>query len=255
MEQPILGIDVAKQKLDAALLLHQQTLIRQFDNSSSGFKLLQTWLESLQVTHVHACLEKIGSYGDAIAPFLHESAHLVSVVNPFRIKGYANSKLSRNKTDTADARLIADFCLPQKPGQWFPPTPEVAELQALKRRIEALEQMLQMEKNRLASSPDKIKPSLKRMMATLEKEIASLEKNIKHHFDQHPGLQEQTQLLQTIPEVGEKTTQLLLSEIEFSRYKSAREVAAFAGVTPNKENFRNQFESNPSVKNGQRQAS
>ena len=253
MEQPILGIDVAKQKLDAALLLHQQTLIRQFDNSSSGFKLLQTWLESLQVTHVHACLEAIGSYGDAIAPFLHESAHLVSVVNPFRLKGYANSKLSRNKTDTADARLIADFCLPQKPGQWFPPTPEVAELQALKRRIEALEQMLQMEKNRLASSPDKIKPSLSWQLS--KRRLPASKKNIKHHFDQHPGLQEQTQLLQTIPEVGEKTAQLLLSEIEFSRYKSAREVAAFAGVTPNKENFRNQFESNPSVKNGQRQAS
>ena len=234
MEQPILGIDVAKQKLDVALLLNQQTLTRQFDNSSSGFKLLQAWLESLHVTRVHACLEATGSDGDAVALFLHESAHLVSVVNPFRIKGDASSKLSRNKTDTADARLIADFCLTQKPEQWFPPAPEVAELQALTRRIEALEQMLQMEKNRFASSPPKIKPSIKRMMTTLEKEIASLEKNIKNHFDQNPDLQEQTKLLQTIPGVGEKTAQLLLSEIEFSRYHSAREVAAFAGVTPKK---------------------
>ena len=234
MEQPILGIDVAKQKLDVALLLNQQTLTRQFDNSSSGFKLLQAWLESLHVTRVHACLEATGSDGDAVALFLHESAHLVSVVNPFRIKGDASSKLSRNKTDTADARLIADFCLTQKPEQWFPPAPEVAELQALTRRIEALEQMLQMEKNRFGSSPPKIKPSIKRMMTTLEKEIASLEKNIKNHFDQNPDLQEQTKLLQTIPGVGEKTAQLLLSEIEFSRYHSAREVAAFAGVTPKK---------------------
>lgn len=234
MEQPILGIDVAKQKLDVALLLQNQTFTKQFDNSSSGFQSLQTWLASLQVTQVHACLEATGSYGDAVALFLHEAAHLVSVVNPFRIKGYAHSKLSRNKTDTADARLIADFCLTQKPEPWFPLAPAVAELQALTRRIEALEQMLQMEKNRWESAPAQIKPSIKRIMTTFEKEIASLEKSIKDHFDHHANLQEQNSLLQTIPGVGEKTAQLLLAEIEFSRYPSARAVAAFAGVTPKK---------------------
>ena len=234
MSKIILGIDVAKRKLDVALLGQGKTLTKQFDNSLAGLQFLQAWLNSLHVEQVHACLEATGSYGDAVALFLHQAGHQVSLVNPARIKGYAQSKLQRNKTDKADARLIADFCLTQKPPLWAPPTPAVAELQALTRRIEVLQEMLQAEKNRLEVSPAKTKPSIARMIHTLEQEIADLEASIDDHLDQNPDLKQQQELLQSIPGIGEKTAQLLLSEIDFSRYASAREVAAFAGVTPKK---------------------
>ncbi len=230
----ILGIDVAKLKLDVALIFNQRVISKQFDNSLTGFKLLISWLESLHITQIHACLEATGTYGDAIANFLHQAGHQVSVVNPFRIKGYAQSKLARTKTDTADARLIADFCLTQEPVQWFPLRAEVQHLQALVRRIEALQEMLLMEQNRLSVSPQPTQSSIKRMMTTFEKEIKQLEKQIKDHLDNYPDLKEQSELLQTIPGIGEKTANLLLSEVEFARYNSARQVAAQAGVTPKK---------------------
>lgn len=150
----ILGIDVAKRKLDVFLVFGNKSLAKQFDNSLKGFKLLSGWLKSLHLTEVHACLEATGTYGDGVANFLHHQGHLVSVVNPLSIKGYATSKMQRNKTDKADARVIADFCLTQK-AQWFPPKPAVVELQALVRRIESLQEMLQMEQNRLDVSPAK----------------------------------------------------------------------------------------------------
>lgn len=234
MSKNILGIDIAKLKIDVVLLFENKSLAKQFDNSPKGFKLLQAWLKSWQIIQVHACLEATGIYGDAVANFLHHQGHLVSVVNPLRIKGYAKSKLQRNKTDKADARLIADFCVTQNPRQWFPPPPETIELQALVRRIEALEEMLQMERNRLEVSPTKTKPSIKRMIKTFENEIKTLRKSIKEHIDHDPNLKEQDKLLQTIPGIGEKTAALLLGEIEFGRYDSARQVAAFAGVTPKK---------------------
>ncbi len=142
--------------------------------------------------------------------------------------------MQRNKTDTADARLIADFCLTQEPAQWFPPTPSVAQLQALTRRIETLAEMLQMEKNRLAAASAQTQASVKRIIKTFETEIENLQQSISEHLDHHPDLKEQSRLLQTIPGVGEKTANLLLAEIEFERYESAREVAAYAGVTPRK---------------------
>jgi transposase len=95
--------------------------------------------------------------------------------------------------------------------------------------------MLQMEKNRLEVTPPKTKSSVQRIIETLENEIESLQKNIKVHLDQNPDLKEQSQLLQTIPGIAEKTSCLLLGEIEFFRYQSAREVAATAGVTPKQE--------------------
>ncbi|MBA3785971.1 MAG: transposase, partial [Acidobacteria bacterium] len=76
----------------------------------------------------------------------------VSVVNPLRIKGYANANMQRNKTDRLDARLIASFCQTQKPDAWQPPSEEVKQLQSLVRRVEVLAEMLQAEENRLVLS-------------------------------------------------------------------------------------------------------
>ena len=143
--------------------------------------------------------------------------------------------MQRNKTDKADARLIADFCLTQNPPSWFPPPPQVAELQAFTRRIEALEEMLAMERNRFEVAPATTQASITRIITTFEQEIASLQKSIKEHYEQNPALKGQRQLLETIPGIGEKTANLLLAEIDFARYTSAREVAAFAGVTPQKQ--------------------
>jgi len=231
---PVLGIDVSKSTLDVALIFDGKTLTRRFANTGPGFRTLQAWLGSLRLGQVHACLEATGHYGEAVAEFLFLQGHVVSVVNPARIKGYGQARLTRQKTDRADARLIADFCRTQQPAPWLPPSPEVKHLQALVRRLDALEELLLMERNRLESALPKVRESLQRMIAALEQEMAEVEKLIKEHFNDHPGLKEQSGLLQTIPGIGEKTARRLLSEIEFHRFDSARQVAALAGLVPQK---------------------
>ncbi len=44
MSKNILGIDVAKLKLDVVLLSENKSLSKEFDNLPKGFKLLQRWL-------------------------------------------------------------------------------------------------------------------------------------------------------------------------------------------------------------------
>jgi transposase len=227
-----LGIDVSKKTLDVALIFNNQTLSKQFKNSAEGFKLLAAWFKSLRIEQVHACLEATGSYSEQVALFLHQQGHRVSIVNPLRIKGYAQSNLQRNKTDRLDARLIASFCQTQSPDQWIPPSAEIRHLQAFIRRIEVLEEMLQAEENRLANAAKEVRPSIERIINLLKEEIRELEQQIKQHIDNHPHLKEQSELLQTIPGIGQRTANLLLSEIEFERYNSARQIAAQAGVTP-----------------------
>lgn len=234
MLKTILGIDVAKSKLDVALMIGDKTLVKRFDNNKKGFKLLRGWLASLHIEKVHACLEATGTYGEAIAEFLYEHGHRVSVVNPFQIKSHANSQLRRNKTDKADARIIADFCLKTETQDWQPLPPEVKQLQALTRRIEALAEMLQMEENRKEVAPDAARPSIDRMIETLKNEIDSITRLIKDHINNNPNLKRQSDLLQTIPGIGEKSVRLLLGELQFGQFKSARDLAAHAGVTPRK---------------------
>lgn len=232
MSKVVLGIDVAKKKLDVALMFDRRTLTRKFDNSAKGFGLLQGWLASLHIEQVHACLESTGTYGEAVAEFLHEKGHEVSVVNPLRIKSYANTDLQRNKTDHADARTIADFCLVKDPEQWHPLPAEIKHLQALTRRIEALEQMLGSENNRLEIASEKVRPSVTRMIETLEQEIETVKQLIKEHIDNHPGLKQQKDLLKSIPGIGDKTANTLLGEIQFDQFGSPRALAAYAGLTP-----------------------
>lgn len=232
MSETILGIDVAKKKLDACLMMNGKVLAKKFTNDIKGIKLLEGWLRSLKIEQTHVCLEATGTYSEMVAEFLYEHGHRVSVVNPSRIEAFARSDLKRNKTDTADARTIAKFCLEKDLDDWHPLPPEIKQLQALSRRVEVLEKMLLAEHNRLETAPRTVTSSVKRVITDLEKEIDNVQRLIKDHINNNPDLKQQSELLQTIPGIGEKTASLLLGEIEFRSFSSARAVAAYAGVTP-----------------------
>lgn len=100
----ILGIDVSKAKLDVCLLRENDTTVETcFENNVEGFAQLQHWLTKQVTAPIPACLEATGAYSEAIATYLYQQGHTVSVVNPARIKAYAASQLRRNKTDKLDA--------------------------------------------------------------------------------------------------------------------------------------------------------
>jgi transposase len=235
MSLPTLGLDIAKDKFDAALLHNDQLKQRAFANDLTGFRQLTSWLTKAQVTQVHACMEATGTYGEALAQFLYDAQQIVSVVNPVMVKGFARSELLRTKTDKTDAALLARFCLKQQPRSWTPPAPEIRELQALLRRLESLNQMHQMEANRVSSgitSPT-VRASVQATLEFFEQEIRKIKKQIHDHLECHPDLKRQRDLLRSIPGIGEQTAAMLLAEFrDILSFESAREMAAFAGLTP-----------------------
>ena len=145
-----LGIDIAKAKFAVALLTADGTVRhKSCANTPAGFADLAAWLHRQHVKGVHACLEATGTYGEALATWLHDAGHTVSVVNPAIIHAYARTQLARSKTDRLDAELIARFIATQHPPAWAPPAPEIRQLQALVRRLDALQGMRTQELNRL----------------------------------------------------------------------------------------------------------
>ena len=231
-----LGIDIAKLKFDVCLIKpNGKAKHKVFVNTRHGFEQLIRWLDSHQVTNLHACLEATGTYGEPLALFLFEAGRLVSLVNPAAVRAFANAGLSRTKTDKADAELIARFCLAQQPKAWQPPAPEVRQLQALVRRLESLVEMRVAEENRLSSgvSTAAVRQSLEEHIAYLIEQIKQTETLIRQHINNHPDLKEQSELLDSIPGIGETTAALLLAEIvNIKEYRSARQVAAYAGLVP-----------------------
>jgi transposase len=236
MSLPPLGLDLAELKFNACLARRDGKLRHKvFANTASGFAQLAGWLAEQGVERTHACMEATGAYGDALAAYLHEAGHTVSRVNPAAIKAYAQSHLSRTKNDRVDAALIAGFCAERRPPAWTPPAPELRELQALVRRLDSLVEMRTMEENRLSSgvTVEAVRESVEELIAHLSEQVKKAEARIRSHIDRHPGLKQQRELLDSIPGVGEATAAALLAEVpDIKQYRSARRVAAFAGLVP-----------------------
>jgi transposase len=107
VQQAVLGIHIAKADFHAALLVDDSLRSKSFPNNPKGFSRLDAWLANRGVGHVHACLEATSSYGEDLDTHLADAGHTVSLVNPSRIKGYAQSELTRTKTDAVGAAIIA----------------------------------------------------------------------------------------------------------------------------------------------------
>lgn len=235
MSQHYLGIDVSKAKLDVALWHEQRLTAGSFSNDEAGLTKLLKWLKKHQVKQLHACLEATGRYGEAVALCLHGQGYQVSVVNPRRIKAYADSKLARNKTDQLDAQLIADFCATQKPYLWTPPSAAHRELQALVRHVDALKADLVREQNRLSSgvTASAVCQAITSHIEFLQQQIAQLEQEILDHIDRHPDLKAQSDLLTSVKSIGKTTAAVFLAEVpDVTNFDQTSQIDAFAGLTP-----------------------
>lgn len=245
--QAFVGIDVSKDKLDVCLLMEgKKPRHKTFSNQPSGFQALLDWTERHAAgCDLHFCLEATGCYSTGVATFLAEAEETVSVVNPYRVKHAGISQGAGNKTDHADARLLADYCRKENPPAWRLCAPEARVLMALMRRLETMEVQKSREENRLEDKnlPKQVVASIKNSVRFYEREIKKLESQIEDHVNKNPGLKEDRDLLTTIPGIGEKLAQWILAEMPaMSGFDSAQQAAAFVGLAPR------EYQSGSSVK-------
>jgi transposase len=233
---PVLGNDVSKLTFDACLLQRDGSkATAQFSNNAEGYAKLDAWLQEHKAPKVLSGLEATGPYGVALLWHLHSRGHLTSQLNPRRIKDYGRSQGRRVKTDRTDAALIASYLKGSEVLQlWEPPAKALSELQALVRRRQDLMGALQAERNRLeVSSNAFIKASVKRQIKHLRTEVASMNRAIEDHLLAHGPLQKSVRLLRSIDGIGLMVAVTILAEVPaMSAFARARDVAAFAGLTP-----------------------
>lgn len=233
--QCYLGIDISKGHFDVVLLGGQQSYRGQFSNDQAGYQKLARWLKKREARPVHTCMEATGRYWEALALFLIEAGHRVSVVNPKLIKRHAEAIMQRNKTDAQDAYTLADYCRKHQPDLWEPPAPAYRQLKEMVRHVTALKADRQRERNRLQSglATTEVMGAIEDHITFLDEQIEELERRIGDHISQHPDLKQDKELLTSIPGIGDVCALAFMAEIpDVSRFDNANQVAAFTGLTP-----------------------
>lgn len=228
------GIDIAKRKFDLAWLSNGKLKTKAFDNTDEGRAELLDWLRKHKLTseNCHLAMEATSQYYEPVALALFDAGYTVSVVNPLQIKAFGESLMQRQKTDRADAKLIARFCEVNKPQPWQAPPPKIRELQRLLARLEAVQGMHVQEQNRRHEAHGYALESIRRVIETLELEIAYLEDQIRDHIDRHPDLREQDKLLQSIPGIGPVVSRYAMAWLRSERFDDVRQAVAFVGLSP-----------------------
>jgi transposase len=179
-------------------------------------------------------MEATGRYGEDLAHFLYVSGHNVSIVNPAQIKHYGKSLLRRTKTDKADSRLIAEFAQRHELSLWKPLSPHLQSLKDQVRCLESFKKDGAQTRNRLEGAKDIIvQKMLQDRLIHIQEQISDLEGEIKNLIDDDPKLSQTVELLNTIPGIGKTSAINLLAELpDLSSFKSAKQLAAFAGLNP-----------------------
>lgn len=102
-----IGIDVGLKHLDLAAIGAAPALPRRVPNTAAGIATLVAALTPLAPTRI--VLEATGSYHQPLLAALLLAELPVSVINPAQSAAFRTQQLGRNKTDRADARLLARF--------------------------------------------------------------------------------------------------------------------------------------------------
>lgn len=229
----ILGIDISKKTFHVTLLFNNTFKHKNFENNETGFKALSNWLNKQGINALHACMEATGIYGEKLSYYLYQTGFTVSIVNPAKIKGFAQCQLMRLKNDKADATLIAQYCATMHPKPWQPEAEHIKQLQALVRRLDDLVGLVNQEENRLEAAAEITLSSINKMITALRQEMKYIQEQIKSHINKNPDLKHRAELLDSIPGIGTATiAQILAFMNNISHFDNAKQYAAFLGLNP-----------------------
>jgi transposase len=223
------GIDVAKDELVVHILPTNKQLT--VPNSKEGIKELMKLFKEIEPQQV--ILEATGGLERELLANLVANGIPAVAINPRQARDLAKGLGELAKTDAVDARILARFaqlqCIPTRPV----PTLETQEMNDLVTRKEQMIQMRTQEKNRQHQATQKaIQKSIEKHIAHMDKQIAAIDARIEEMIADNTDWSEKDKILQSVPGVGPKTSQVLISALPELGTINRQEIAALAGVAP-----------------------
>jgi transposase len=232
------GVDVGQDEVWGVV---EGAKPRQFRHTATGIRALGHWAQRhAGGAGTHFCMEATGVYSRSVAVRLLDGDYgEVSIVNPAQIAAYARAQLRRTKTDQVDARVILSFAQSQRPTPWTPESPALRQLIHLVRQADVMRGELQRWANRrhgqrhTADLPAVVRTATARIIRSYRCQLANLEREIDRLLAVSTELQQQVELLCSIPGVAQLSAVRLLAYARGTiTTHSAKALIAHAGLAP-----------------------
>lgn len=233
-DEVLVGIDVGKTWLDVAWLTAETSQTTRVANTPEGITELVTTLVPPPTLIV---LEATGAYHRPLLAALLTAKLPVAVINPAQLKAFRQTRLGRQKTDRADAQLLARFA--QVYGAEVPRATPTSEQEAALRALVTYREGLVTDQTRtrnrqhaaqwVGDAP--VQTWLAQDLAQIEARLAAVEAAIAALAGTIP----EVAVVQAVPGVGPIVGACVLAMLPRAVWGNAKAAAAYAGVDPRQE--------------------
>lgn len=223
-----IGIDVSKDRLDVAV--HPTDEQFSVTNDPAGWREMVRRLKSLMARAIG--IEASGGYERGPIHALLEAGLPVHLVNPWKLRRFAQASGVLAKNDRLDARMIARFVasMPSRQVQRDRAVDHLAELVRARRQLVDAAQQTSCQIEQVCDTS--LRRMLTRRIRQLELDIAKLDQLIVKAIENSPTLCARRQLLASMPGVGPVLAATLLALLPELGALSNRAIAALVGVVP-----------------------
>jgi transposase len=223
------GIDVARDQLVGHVRPLDQRFV--FANDPAGHRLLVKMLKGLRPHRI--VLEPTGGYERRLLTALRHADLPAFLVNPHKLRAFAQSTRGLAKTDPLDAAALAHYA-----EIWEPPAP-IPRDPVAERLAEYLSWRTLLVERRTAllnRSAQLLDPALRRRarisLAQLDAEIALAEVTMRRIVAEHPVLAELWRRLKTAPGIGDLSAFALIARLPELGRLDGKRIASLVGVAP-----------------------
>ena len=224
-----IGIDVCKDRLDVGHWPTEETYSE--SNDAKGIARLVKHLALAKPRLV--VLESTGRLGLPLALKMGAKGIPYRIVNPRQVRDFARSMGKLAKTDRIDSLVLARRAESAKLDPKPLPEKERRELQALVMRRLQLVSTRDAEKSRLiGETVPRVLKSVKASIAWHQRQIDALDKDLDRTIKNNPDFAEQSELMQSVPGVGDKTSNMLLAALPELGTLNRQKIAALVGIAP-----------------------
>jgi transposase len=224
----LVGIDVAKGKIDAAIRSGAEAA---FANSVEGHRELLAWLQEHGVGK--AVMEASGGYERKWMGLLRQAGIEVVIVEPKRVRHFAKSAGRQAKNDAIDARMIA----------WFGEVFDDLESQAGDAEREELDHLVttrlavmqlrdQVENWTEHERPKAVQKIHQALLKTIQAQLDTLQQLIAGRIARTERFARRAEIIRSMPGVGEASTAGVIAFLPELGRVDRQVAAALLGVAP-----------------------